>query len=559
MVKSILSVCATQESEMDAAAVVIVAEPSMDVFMCSLNPAGSLYEVPLDMDQSVAEHKNYQEVLRRHGCTVYRVIDILTMEGSTPEEQAATRADLEDLAAQALTYTLLNPGHIVVPQDIAHYASDAYKREVLAKMSREKLAWVILTRPTVAMEVSDHNTPLVTKLTSFNPVGNIVFTRDQQITTARGVVLGCFNAVQRRLETRIMEFCWRKLGARIVGDVMAQNKGDVIDHTLEGGDYLCLTRDIAYQGVGLRSTYKSARYLMDNDLLGTKYFVVAKDTFELSQDIMHADCYMSPLHDKLVALDEYVTKGDGLRYVDEYERVEDGKGGKARYVLRKAGVELQQYLTDRGFTIIRLPHEYQLAYGINSLSLGNNTIIAVHEPSIRFIQESPEFKKYCADNHVAINIEYVPFRGITSMFGSLHCSSQVVTRTQNAAAKAVQNEKPEAFKEDKRIDAILYVPSFATAYIKNKDFISVQQKLVAEAYELFQRLKSEGKRVYIWNKYPGDKLISMKECKGAKTIDEAIDRLLATTADFGAKGAGKGSSVTEKELGLSMEDRVYYF
>lgn len=59
---------------------------------------------------------------------------------------------------------------------------------------------------------------------------------------------------------------------------------------------------------------------------------------------------------------------------------------------------------------------------------GKYRVFTVHQESKRFIEESAEFKQYCEDNQCEISLEYVPFRSITSMYGSLHCASQVLQR-----------------------------------------------------------------------------------------------------------------------------------
>lgn len=47
---------------------------------------------------------------------------------------------------------------------------------------------------------------------SFQPLSNLVYTRDQQITTCRGIVMGRLRSPQRNLEVSLMRFCLQKLG-----------------------------------------------------------------------------------------------------------------------------------------------------------------------------------------------------------------------------------------------------------------------------------------------------------------------------------------------------------
>lgn len=47
---------------------------------------------------------------------------------------------------------------------------------------------------------------------SFEPLSNLVYTRDQQITTCRGIIMGRLRSPQRNLEVSLMKFCLQKLG-----------------------------------------------------------------------------------------------------------------------------------------------------------------------------------------------------------------------------------------------------------------------------------------------------------------------------------------------------------
>lgn len=48
---------------------------------------------------------------------------------------------------------------------------------------------------------------------TFEPLSNLVYTRDQQITTCKGIVMGRLRSQQRQKEVELMQYCFRKLGA----------------------------------------------------------------------------------------------------------------------------------------------------------------------------------------------------------------------------------------------------------------------------------------------------------------------------------------------------------
>jgi hypothetical protein len=51
---------------------------------------------------------------------------------------------------------------------------------------------------------------------TFEPLSNLVYTRDQQITTCKGIVMGRLRSQQRQREVHVMNFCIEKLGAGCV-------------------------------------------------------------------------------------------------------------------------------------------------------------------------------------------------------------------------------------------------------------------------------------------------------------------------------------------------------
>jgi hypothetical protein len=80
-----------------------------------------------------------------------------------------------------------------------------------------------------------------------------------------------------------------------------------------------------------------------------------------------------------------------------------------------------------GFDIIPISNEHQLAYACNVLNLGGGRIISVHDPSARQILQHPSFKG---------DVQVIDFSSVTSMYGSVHCATQVIRRTPPAAPRS---------------------------------------------------------------------------------------------------------------------------
>ena len=77
-----------------------------------------------------------------------------------------------------------------------------------------------------------------------HPVQNLLFCRDQQIVTAKGLIIARLASPQREPETVIMKFCFQKLGLPIVGEIKEPG-------CLEGGDFIPLGKDLCLIGVCL--------------------------------------------------------------------------------------------------------------------------------------------------------------------------------------------------------------------------------------------------------------------------------------------------------------------
>jgi arginine deiminase len=394
------------------------------------------------------------------------------------DSHMGARVDLEELAMRALKYRLAdgaNAGDVAEADRI--YLTDDYKRRVLEHMSIGQLIDTIMINPTVHLAPSSRDTGLVASY-EFQPLSNLVYTRDQQITTCRGVVMARLRSPQRQLEVDLMRFALGKLGLPIIGAIEAPG-------FLEGGDYFAAGRSLAMVGIGLRSNIEACQQLMERDLLGTDRLAVVRDDFEQSQvsglgggegggrfatrktkikstsptllyyqDRMHLDCCFSILGDSVcLMLDEMMGEDSPTRrLVDEYAR----SGPGAPYELKRSGVEFAAYMRSEGYTIIPVKAEDQLVsgerkkkgwrekkapnkkhahhshtnttlpinpqqlYGCNVLNLGNSKIISVHAGTARSIVKNPAFRG---------DVQVIDFGPVTSMYGAVHCASQVVKRT----------------------------------------------------------------------------------------------------------------------------------
>jgi len=238
----------------------------------------------------------------------------------------------------------------------------------------------------------------------------LIFQRDQQITTRRGLVMGRLNSEQRVLETKIMKIVHENIGIKILGEMP-------VGAYLEGGDFMILKPDVALLSIGLRSNIEAAAYLMENDLLGTDRFALVVDSTDLHQDRMHLDTIFNIVSRTEVMLLDFASvdaKKDLRRKVRVYRR-KGTKGEYGNYHLEEKESDFEEFLGDEGFRVLKVTHEDQQEYIINFLNLGNNVLIAVNK----------KLMKMLADWGSKVKVDYVEFGHVKRMYGACHCATQV--------------------------------------------------------------------------------------------------------------------------------------
>lgn len=442
-----------QSHENDQAQIVIVCAPSsLSKLMGSLHPAGALYEKPVNIRNARESHAAFVSLLKRHNIDVRDVRDILT---DRVDYSVGDRIDLENLAFSCLTYVYDSDGSDVEDDNCfqsgvtkkttyseAHqyYVSDQYKRTVIEEMGQQQLVDIIFTNPTVTVTPSQRDTGFKASY-SFYPLSNIVFVRDQQITTRKGIVMARLKSTQRQREVDIMQFCFNKLGLNVVGRVPSPGY-------LEGGDFFPAGPQLSLLGIGPRSDWHAAKYLLQQDLFGTDLVAIVKDELERTQERMHLDTVFNILNSEccLMLADMIGENSPTKRVVDEYVHCSsplaegiDNSNAIGNYVVRQRDVEFSKYMKDKGYDIISVPGKEQLNYGCNALNLGNGYIISIEKNTARLISRAACFSG---------TVEYLDFSAVTSMYGGVHCASQVVLRKKGEGSKLDPNMLEPCFKTE---------------------------------------------------------------------------------------------------------------
>ena len=425
----------SQPSESTPAKTVLVHVSKMESFICSLNPAASLYEDVTDEDDIRACFNELGEYLKTKNIQLITVEDALLLkdkednlmklakdslnyERETEIKEEEEEENKEDNDKEKKRKSSLH--------DYMNFSSDEYKEKVLKKFSKKNLINVILTRPTMKLKHIETDTFIESTSITFCPVGNMVFCRDQQITTKKGVVIGTSRTSQRKYEHIIMKQVFQNLGADIIGEMGTNG-------LLEGGDFFVAREDLSMLGIGLRTDFNGASYLMKNDLLGTRYMAICSDENDLDQQRMHLDTYFNILNDnnavvidfddvqkqenKKANIDRKVYYYDNDKNAKEIESdKEDIKNKVGEYKLIKIYDSFYKFLDEMKFNYIKISHQEQKEYMINFLNIGNNTVISVNK----------NLEKKLKDNGCdIITVKYFNCQPILNMYGGMHCMTQV--------------------------------------------------------------------------------------------------------------------------------------
>jgi N-dimethylarginine dimethylaminohydrolase len=240
------------------------------------------------------------------------------------------------------------------------------------------------------------------------PVANLVFTRDQQIVTAGGVI-GQFGATQRRAETEIMALVWEQLGV----NPLARLKGLC---ELEGGDFFPLGKDLALLGIGKRTNVETVEMILKSDVVRSSKIVVVEDVDDFNVSRSHLDTFFSPIDEKLVICFGPIARDEGpyRRIAHVWEKKDE------KYV--KTGIQpFGRWLQKEGYHVVPISRQQQEEYFTSNLTLGRNSV-----GKMKLFVTNPEVEKLLKEYGFDGTVYSMDFSAITSMAGGVHSVTQVL-------------------------------------------------------------------------------------------------------------------------------------
>ncbi len=400
-------------AEWDPPTDILVHTPGDELFAGVIHPEAALFERAFEVRGAAAEHRAYISLLRQSGARVHTVLGALLQGTVDPAGRPVPGPELDALRQFAGQFLAIDASALNA-RDQTEQAK--YKQETLSLLPPRELVAIILNCPTVRLRPSEVANTRYTATYEFSPVMNLYFSRDQQVTTSRGVVVGRMNSEQRRVETRIMAFVLRKLGIQPIYEVTG-------DGRLEGGDFIPCG-DTALIGQGLRTNPEGIRQLLDNRVFGVPRVAVVKDPWQ-HQDQMHLDTYFNVLSPtQAVLVEERMDVRDGGGRVVKPARA-DRRCTVDVYLLqdgryRRTGQDLdfQAFLEgELGFSLIPVSNDDQLRYAINFLCIAPGRILGVAGAS----------EGYRAALQ-GVHATWMDFSNLTGGYGAAHCCTQVLHR-----------------------------------------------------------------------------------------------------------------------------------
>jgi len=393
----------------------VVHTPGDEILNGLAHPAAALFERPFSLEGARSEHQTFICLMKERGVQVLRLTDILlagTLDANGRPLPGKHLEQLQALARDALDYKTEK-----LPKKLAA-GQESYKQQVVAVLHPRELVTIILLRPTVTLRsTGGHNTGLKADYAE-NPLMNLYFMRDQVITTAKGMVIGHFNAPQRELETKIVRFAYAKIGVSPVYVVTGTAR-------LEGGDFIP-AGDTALIGQGLRTNPEAIRQLLQNRVFGTPRVAVVKDSWK-NQDQMHLDTYFNIIDkDLAVIVEERIDQRDAsgrvVKAADPAKRslVDLYELQGSNYVKTASNIPFQRFVEqDLKMRLIPVSNADQLKYGINFLAVKGRQILAIDGVS-------DAYKKRLAD--AGVDVVWMDFHNLTGGYGAAHCTTQAIRR-----------------------------------------------------------------------------------------------------------------------------------
>jgi len=339
---------------------VVVHRPGIEMFFGLLEPFSFLYERSFSMDEAVYEHMTLEHTLETEGIRVHRFKRLATDLIREKPELA------EKVRSHALHVVKFRGPHMEVRKAEREFAAS------LNELDPETLFNIMILRPSINLTQGKGERTIYPRPVLDVPLANLVFMRDQQAVTDKGIVIGRMSKPQRRMEPLITGMVLEAAGKAVAWRVETPG-------VFEGGDFIPADR-FAMLGIGDRTNRSGVNQILRSGIGFHEVAIVHQPFHPLIPEDepdpmvnMHLDTYLN-----LAGPDIAVGCKVLLRRakVEVYRRSADG------VYTKDAITSLYDYLRVQGFTIVPITTLEQMCYASNFLCLRDRRILAVEAEKV---------------------------------------------------------------------------------------------------------------------------------------------------------------------------------
>lgn len=342
--------------EWDRLREVMVHTPGMEIDYAMLAPKPFLFERPFNTEKARKEHLALIRTLGENGVKVHVLRDLVV---NTADRNPEFRKRLEDEVISTVKFY----GNMERVQESAQEF-----RKNITYLDSSTLFNTLTLDPSVDLKEDEANNLAYPRIYSNVPLANLYFMRDQQAVGGNGVFIGNMKRNQRKGETGLTEFVFRKLFG--TNNVRKASPGSIF----EGGDFMP-AGEFSLIGTGTRTTEAGALEMIKSGIVESDEIGVVKNPLYDFMDLdekrdpmvnMHLDTYFNIAGDGVtVGSEELMRKAKLSIYSREGEKIEDN-------------LNLYEYLKKKGFSNINLGVSEQMSYSSNFLTLRDKLIVNVN-------------------------------------------------------------------------------------------------------------------------------------------------------------------------------------
>jgi arginine deiminase len=344
-------------AEWDRLRSVAVHQPELKTFSASLSPFASPHERTFNPSGAIQEYRQLESILQHEF-----QVDVIKLKDTivdSAERHPEMRNDLMKAAYKALD-------SVGNETDIRRVREELDRN--MDALDANNFFEILLLSPQIELQDEKEVRMINLNLSGKNTLSNLLFMRDQQAVTDKGILLSRMSEPQRKREPEVTRLLWGALDVEVVHEITEPA-------TLEGGDFMPM-KDFALFGVGNRTNEPGIDQALKHAVNFDEVAIVHQPNHPLMPDNLadpminiHLDTYFNVASSGVAIGQRLLLE---LAEVDIYDKV-----GPGIYEKEKETTDLFSYIKGWGFDIIEITTLEQLSQASNFLTIKDGTILAV--------------------------------------------------------------------------------------------------------------------------------------------------------------------------------------